>query len=188
MPRTYCPTRPPCSAWGDWTRTPVPSRGGWHSDMSRGRDPCGPDGRLVPRPAGGRAAPSPRWAATPPCARRCLEQMAQDGLQLQELFVGSPLCKEDQGVLLRAVRKARPGFSPPPRPQPPPPVSSSPLLREIYAKVSPACGGPVPGGEPGCPIPTGSPCTSPRGALPAPWRLKKPQRWQAWSHRARPGG
>nr|XP_044607567.1 DNA-directed RNA polymerase, mitochondrial isoform X1 [Equus asinus] len=69
--------------------------------------------------------------------QRCLEQMAQDGLQLQELFVGSPLCKEDQGMLLRAVRKARPGFSPPPRPQPPPPVSSSPLLREIYAKDRP---------------------------------------------------
>ncbi|KAK2507039.1 hypothetical protein MC885_017042 [Smutsia gigantea] len=63
--------------------------------------------------------------------RRCLEQMAQDGLPLQDLFTSLPLCKEEQAMLLRAVRKARPKF----RPLPPglqTRANTSPLLREIY--------------------------------------------------------
>nr|XP_036873926.1 DNA-directed RNA polymerase, mitochondrial isoform X2 [Manis javanica] len=63
--------------------------------------------------------------------RRCLEQMAQDGLQLQDLFTSLPLCKEEQAMLLRAVCKARPKF----RPLPPglqTQANTSPLLREIY--------------------------------------------------------
>lgn len=71
------------------------------------------------------------------CPCRCLDQMARDGLQPQELFSGVPLSPEEQAVVLRAVRKAQPAFSlPPPPPRPPPQVNSSPLLREIYAKVS----------------------------------------------------
>lgn len=70
-----------------------------------------------------------------PC--RCLEQMARDGLQPQELFSSVTLSPEEQAMVLRAVRKAQPTFSlPPPPPPPPPQVNTSPLLREIYAMVS----------------------------------------------------
>ncbi|XP_039104024.1 DNA-directed RNA polymerase, mitochondrial isoform X2 [Hyaena hyaena] len=69
--------------------------------------------------------------------QRCLDQMAQDGLQLPEIFTSVPLCPEEQAALLQAVRKAQPAFSPPPRPQPEPQVNTSPLLREIYAQEDP---------------------------------------------------
>ncbi|XP_020939959.1 DNA-directed RNA polymerase, mitochondrial isoform X1 [Sus scrofa] len=66
--------------------------------------------------------------------RRCLKQMAQDGLQLEGLFTSVLLSEEERAELLKAVRKAKPTFSVPcPRP-PPPQVNTSPLLREIYAK------------------------------------------------------
>ncbi|XP_045719475.1 DNA-directed RNA polymerase, mitochondrial isoform X5 [Mirounga angustirostris] len=68
--------------------------------------------------------------------QRCLDQMAQDGLKLQGLFTSMPLCQEEQAMVLRAVHKAQPAFSLPPRPRPPPQVNTSPLLREIYAKQS----------------------------------------------------
>lgn len=67
--------------------------------------------------------------------------MEQDGLSLQGLFSAVPLSTEEREELLRAVRKARPAFSPQPPPPPPPQVNTSPLLQEIYAKVSwPASG------------------------------------------------
>ncbi|XP_070230338.1 DNA-directed RNA polymerase, mitochondrial isoform X4 [Bos mutus] len=66
--------------------------------------------------------------------RRCLKQMEQDGLSLQGLFSAVPLSTEEREELLRAVRKARPAFSPQPPPPPPPQVNTSPLLQEIYAK------------------------------------------------------
>jgi DNA-directed RNA polymerase len=61
--------------------------------------------------------------------------MAQDGLQLQQLFTALALSEEERAALLRAVVKAEPAFSPPP--QTPPQVNTSTLLREIYAQVSP---------------------------------------------------
>ncbi|XP_016070360.1 PREDICTED: DNA-directed RNA polymerase, mitochondrial [Miniopterus natalensis] len=64
--------------------------------------------------------------------QRCLKQMAQDGLQLQELFTSLSLCKEDQAALLKAVLKAEPTFIPPQPPLPSFEVNTSPLLREIY--------------------------------------------------------
>ncbi|XP_032989762.1 DNA-directed RNA polymerase, mitochondrial isoform X3 [Rhinolophus ferrumequinum] len=70
--------------------------------------------------------------------QRCLKQMAQDGLQLQELFTSVALCKEDQVALLSAVRKAEPTFSPPQPPLPSSQVNTSPLLRDIYDKDQPA--------------------------------------------------
>ncbi|XP_066889382.1 DNA-directed RNA polymerase, mitochondrial isoform X14 [Kogia breviceps] len=66
--------------------------------------------------------------------RRCLKQMAQDGLQLQGLFTAVPLGAEERAELLRAVRKAKPSFTPPRLPVSPPQVNTSPLLRDIYAK------------------------------------------------------
>uniref|UniRef100_A0A8B9WS72 DNA-directed RNA polymerase n=1 Tax=Bos mutus grunniens TaxID=30521 RepID=A0A8B9WS72_BOSMU len=66
--------------------------------------------------------------------RRCLKQMEQDGLSLQGLFSAVPLSTGEREELLRAVRKARPAFSPQPPPPPPPQVNTSPLLQEIYAK------------------------------------------------------
>ncbi|XP_074193463.1 DNA-directed RNA polymerase, mitochondrial isoform X2 [Rhinolophus sinicus] len=70
--------------------------------------------------------------------QRCLKQMAQDGLQLQELFTSVALCKEDQVALLSAVRKAEPTFSPPQPPLLSSQVNTSPLLRDIYDKDRPA--------------------------------------------------
>ncbi|XP_070321347.1 DNA-directed RNA polymerase, mitochondrial isoform X3 [Odocoileus virginianus] len=70
--------------------------------------------------------------------RRCLKQMEQDGLSLQGLFSAVPLSTEERAELLRAVRKARPAFSPQPPPPPPPQVNTSPLLQEIYAKQDPS--------------------------------------------------
>uniref|UniRef100_A0A8C9AJ18 DNA-directed RNA polymerase n=1 Tax=Prolemur simus TaxID=1328070 RepID=A0A8C9AJ18_PROSS len=67
--------------------------------------------------------------------QRCLEQMARDGLQLQDIFTAVPLSEEERAALLRAIVKAQPTFSPPPRS--PPQVNTSTLLREIYAKDSP---------------------------------------------------
>ncbi|XP_073910569.1 DNA-directed RNA polymerase, mitochondrial isoform X3 [Castor canadensis] len=67
--------------------------------------------------------------------KRCLEQMAQDGLQLQQLFTALALSEEERAALLRAVVKAEPAFSPPP--QTPPQVNTSTLLREIYAQDGP---------------------------------------------------
>ncbi|XP_005406090.1 PREDICTED: DNA-directed RNA polymerase, mitochondrial [Chinchilla lanigera] len=66
--------------------------------------------------------------------QRCLEQMAQDGLQLEQLFLEETLSSEERAALLRAVLKAKPDFCPP---QPSPQVNTSALLREIYAKDGP---------------------------------------------------
>uniref|UniRef100_A0A8D0MC72 DNA-directed RNA polymerase n=1 Tax=Sus scrofa TaxID=9823 RepID=A0A8D0MC72_PIG len=66
--------------------------------------------------------------------RRCLKQMAQDGLQLEGLFTSVLLSEEERAELLKAVRKAKPTFSVPCPCPPPPQVNTSPLLREIYAK------------------------------------------------------
>lgn len=68
--------------------------------------------------------------------KRCLEQMARDGLQLQKLFTEVSLSKEERDVVLKAVAKAEPTVSPPP--QPPPQVNTSTLLKGVYTK-----GGPV---------------------------------------------
>lgn len=114
------------SAWDGWTRTPGPSRGGWASGTGGQPGACWGLG-----PEGVRGCPTLRRPAPP----RCLDQMAQDGLQLPEIFTSVPLCPEEQAALLQAVRKAQPAFSPPPRPQPEPQVNTSPLLREIYAQV-----------------------------------------------------
>ncbi|XP_054548973.1 DNA-directed RNA polymerase, mitochondrial isoform X2 [Talpa occidentalis] len=65
--------------------------------------------------------------------KRCLTQMAQDGLQLGELFT-MPLCPDERAALLKAVLKVQPSFQPPPLTPPPPQVNSSPLLSEVYAQ------------------------------------------------------
>ncbi|KAF7475414.1 DNA-directed RNA polymerase mitochondrial [Marmota monax] len=67
--------------------------------------------------------------------KRCLEQMAQDGLQLQQLFTEVALSKEERDVVLKAVAKAEPTVSPPP--QPPPQVNTSTLLKGVYTKDGP---------------------------------------------------
>ncbi|KAM5190038.1 DNA-directed RNA polymerase, mitochondrial isoform 2-T2 [Callospermophilus lateralis] len=65
--------------------------------------------------------------------KRCLEQMARDGLQLQQLFTEVSLSKEERDVVLKAVAKAEPTVSPPP--QPPPQVNTSTLLKGVYTKT-----------------------------------------------------
>ncbi|XP_038169747.1 DNA-directed RNA polymerase, mitochondrial isoform X3 [Arvicola amphibius] len=64
--------------------------------------------------------------------QKCLKQMKEDGFQPQQLFTDLALAGEERAVLLRAVTKVEPAFSPPP--QAPSPVNTSTLLREIYAK------------------------------------------------------
>ncbi|XP_038169739.1 DNA-directed RNA polymerase, mitochondrial isoform X2 [Arvicola amphibius] len=67
--------------------------------------------------------------------QKCLKQMKEDGFQPQQLFTDLALAGEERAVLLRAVTKVEPAFSPPP--QAPSPVNTSTLLREIYAKNGP---------------------------------------------------
>uniref|UniRef100_A0A8C9P788 DNA-directed RNA polymerase n=1 Tax=Spermophilus dauricus TaxID=99837 RepID=A0A8C9P788_SPEDA len=67
--------------------------------------------------------------------KRCLRQMARDGLQLQQLFTEVSLSKEERDVVLKAVAKAEPTVSPPP--QPPPQVNTSTLLKGVYTKDGP---------------------------------------------------
>lgn len=76
---------------------------------------------------------------------RCLQQMHQDGLQLEDLFA-EPLTSEEQAAVLSAVRKVLPDFQPPTRPPPPTSGCNSPLLTGIYAQVKPC-----PRGRPGIP-------------------------------------
>ncbi|XP_021100725.1 DNA-directed RNA polymerase, mitochondrial isoform X4 [Heterocephalus glaber] len=66
--------------------------------------------------------------------QRCLEQMAQDGVQLEQLFYEETLSNEERAAMLRAVLKAKPDFR---LPQPSPQVNTSPLLREVYSKDGP---------------------------------------------------
>nr|XP_013001009.1 LOW QUALITY PROTEIN: DNA-directed RNA polymerase, mitochondrial [Cavia porcellus] len=66
--------------------------------------------------------------------RRCLQQMARDGLQLEQLFSEESLSPEERAALLRAVLKAKPNFR---LPQPCPQVSPVELLQEVYAKDGP---------------------------------------------------
>lgn len=65
---------------------------------------------------------------------RCLKQMKGEGFQPQLLFTELVLEEEDRAMLLRAVVKAEPAFSPPP--QAPNPVNTCTLLKEVYARVS----------------------------------------------------
>nr|XP_026269754.1 DNA-directed RNA polymerase, mitochondrial [Urocitellus parryii] len=67
--------------------------------------------------------------------KRCLEQMARDGLKLQQLFTEVSLSKEERDVVLKAVAKAEPTVSPPP--QPPHQVNTSTLLKGVYTKDGP---------------------------------------------------
>nr|XP_012291235.1 DNA-directed RNA polymerase, mitochondrial [Aotus nancymaae] len=67
--------------------------------------------------------------------KRCLEQMSQEGLKLQEVFTAVPLCEEERAAVLKAVLKAKPTFKLPERP--PSPVNTSKLLRDVYAKDGP---------------------------------------------------
>lgn len=67
---------------------------------------------------------------------RCLQQMHQEGLQLEDLFA-EPLTSEEQAAVLSAVRKVLPDFQLPTPPPPPTSGCSSPLLTGIYAQVRP---------------------------------------------------
>ncbi|XP_008835434.1 DNA-directed RNA polymerase, mitochondrial isoform X2 [Nannospalax galili] len=67
--------------------------------------------------------------------QRCVKQMVREGFQLEQLFTDLALSEEERAVLLRALVKVEPAFSPPV--QAPTPTNTSPLLREIYAKDIP---------------------------------------------------
>ncbi|XP_069864625.1 DNA-directed RNA polymerase, mitochondrial [Dipodomys merriami] len=66
--------------------------------------------------------------------KRCVKQMAQDGLQLQQLFTDLAMPTEERAALLNAVLKAQPDFSPP---QALPQVNTSTLLKGIYTQDGP---------------------------------------------------
>lgn len=70
-----------------------------------------------------------------PC--RCLKQMEQDGLELQDLFSQLALEDRERQAILSAVHKALPDFRPPPPPQTPLGRCSAQLLADFYTGVSP---------------------------------------------------
>ncbi|XP_060037415.1 DNA-directed RNA polymerase, mitochondrial [Erinaceus europaeus] len=70
--------------------------------------------------------------------RRCLKQMEQDGLQLQDLFSQPALEDRERQAILSAVRKALPDFRPLPPPQAPLGRCSAQLLADFYAGDQPA--------------------------------------------------
>ncbi|XP_072457827.1 DNA-directed RNA polymerase, mitochondrial [Notamacropus eugenii] len=67
--------------------------------------------------------------------KSCLNQMATDGLHLENLFHQVALHTQERMMVLYAIRKAEPGFSPPPAASNKIPVS--PLLRDFYSKEQP---------------------------------------------------
>uniref|UniRef100_A0A4X2JM82 DNA-directed RNA polymerase n=1 Tax=Vombatus ursinus TaxID=29139 RepID=A0A4X2JM82_VOMUR len=66
----------------------------------------------------------------------CLKQMVTDGLQLENLFHKGALHKQERMMVLKAIQKVEPGFSPPPASSHK--IAISPLLRDFYSKEKPA--------------------------------------------------
>ncbi|XP_006898086.1 PREDICTED: DNA-directed RNA polymerase, mitochondrial [Elephantulus edwardii] len=71
----------------------------------------------------------------PHTIRKCLDQMSRDRLSLHRVFSDVAMSAEERSLLLQAVRKVKPAFSPPPLPSPL--VNTSPLLKDVYAQDGP---------------------------------------------------
>ncbi|XP_036623366.1 DNA-directed RNA polymerase, mitochondrial [Trichosurus vulpecula] len=68
--------------------------------------------------------------------KSCLNQMAKDGLHLKNLFHEVALHRQERMMVLKAIQKVEPGFSPPPASSRK--IAISPLLRDFYSKEEPA--------------------------------------------------
>ncbi|XP_068958066.1 DNA-directed RNA polymerase, mitochondrial [Petaurus breviceps papuanus] len=64
--------------------------------------------------------------------KSCLDQMATDGLLLENLFHKVAFHRQERLMVLRAIQKVEPGFSPPPASSHK--ITISPLLRDFYSK------------------------------------------------------
>ncbi|XP_043831430.1 DNA-directed RNA polymerase, mitochondrial [Dromiciops gliroides] len=67
--------------------------------------------------------------------KSCLNQMTKEGLKLENLFHEGALPRQARLLVLKAIEKVEPGFSPPPASSPEIPIS--PLLRDFYSKDEP---------------------------------------------------
>ncbi|XP_038627743.1 DNA-directed RNA polymerase, mitochondrial [Tachyglossus aculeatus] len=66
---------------------------------------------------------------------RCLQQLKDRGYHLKNLFQDVRYVQDERRMVLKAIRKMDPNFTPPP--PPPPELCTSPLLRDFYAKKGP---------------------------------------------------
>ncbi|XP_044528482.1 DNA-directed RNA polymerase, mitochondrial [Gracilinanus agilis] len=66
--------------------------------------------------------------------KRCLNQMTQEGLQMQDLFHHPVLHQQERMIVLKAIQKVEPKFSPPSLSHK---ITQSPLLKDFYSKEEP---------------------------------------------------
>uniref|UniRef100_F7FG73 DNA-directed RNA polymerase n=1 Tax=Monodelphis domestica TaxID=13616 RepID=F7FG73_MONDO len=70
--------------------------------------------------------------------KRCLNQMAQEGLKVENLFHHLALHQQKKMIILKAIQKVEPEFSPPLLlPSSSHNITQSPLLRDFYSKEEP---------------------------------------------------
>ncbi|XP_074061040.1 DNA-directed RNA polymerase, mitochondrial [Macrotis lagotis] len=67
--------------------------------------------------------------------KSCLNEMKNEGLHLENLFHKRALHRKESMMMLKAIQKVEPGFSPPPVPSHK--MAISPLLRDFYSKDEP---------------------------------------------------
>ncbi|XP_029469450.1 LOW QUALITY PROTEIN: DNA-directed RNA polymerase, mitochondrial [Rhinatrema bivittatum] len=73
-----------------------------------------------------------RGATSAKVIRRCVQQLAEDGFRLEELFEDCTFQEDEREMVLKALQTLQPDFQPPVRLQAT--VCSSPLLRDFYSK------------------------------------------------------
>uniref|UniRef100_A0A452GXK6 DNA-directed RNA polymerase n=1 Tax=Gopherus agassizii TaxID=38772 RepID=A0A452GXK6_9SAUR len=67
--------------------------------------------------------------------KRCVQQLEEDGFNLDELFRDAVYEDDKREMVLKAIRIIEPNFQP--LPQPHPEICTSPLLRDFYSKEKP---------------------------------------------------
>nr|XP_056700351.1 DNA-directed RNA polymerase, mitochondrial [Euleptes europaea] len=72
----------------------------------------------------------------PQVIARCLQQLEQDGLQLEDLLRDSQLEEDEAKMALKAIRKVKPDFQPLP-PDRQAEICTVPLFRDFYTKAKP---------------------------------------------------
>ncbi|KAM3937317.1 DNA-directed RNA polymerase, mitochondrial [Leptodactylus fuscus] len=66
--------------------------------------------------------------------QRCLKQMKEDGMSVDELFQGPTYVEDERDMVLKAIRRVTPDFKPPTKVQI---VCTSQLVENFYSKESP---------------------------------------------------
>ncbi|KAG8594622.1 hypothetical protein GDO81_001271 [Engystomops pustulosus] len=67
--------------------------------------------------------------------QRCLKQLEEDGMSVEELFHGLPYIEDERDMVLKAIQRVIPDFKPPPRVEI---ICTSPMVKNFYSKVSKA--------------------------------------------------